>query len=65
MAPVSGQELACPFCDSPDVETVGAWGGQLITRQMRCRACNTHFEALRDEFGGAGLADSETSWTSS
>jgi formate dehydrogenase maturation protein FdhE len=40
----------CPFCDSPDVETVAAWGGQLMTRQMRCRACNSHFEAVRDEF---------------
>jgi hypothetical protein len=40
----------CPFCDSADVETVSAWGGQLMTRQMRCRACNTHFEAVRDEF---------------
>jgi transcriptional regulator NrdR family protein len=65
VAPVSAQELTCPFCDSTDVETVGAWGGQLITRQMRCRACKTHFEALRDEFDGARLADSETSWTSS
>ena len=42
--------LTCPFCDSPDVEVVSAWGGQLITRQLRCRTCNTHFEALRPEF---------------
>jgi hypothetical protein len=21
-----------------------------MTRQMRCRACNTHFEAVREEF---------------
>ncbi len=41
----------CPFCGSPDVETVGIWGGQLITSQERCRACNTFFEALRDSFG--------------
>lgn len=40
----------CPFCDSADVETVSAWGGQLMTQQMRCRACNTHFEAVRDQF---------------
>ena len=26
------------------------WGGQLITSQVRCRACNTHFEAVRDAF---------------
>ncbi|HEX3690330.1 MAG TPA: hypothetical protein VHV28_11550 [Solirubrobacteraceae bacterium] len=42
--------LTCPFCDSPEVEVVSAWGGQLITRQLRCRSCNTHFEALRAEF---------------
>lgn len=43
----------CPFCDSPDIELVAAWGGQLITSQMRCRTCNTHFEALRDDFDPA------------
>jgi transcriptional regulator NrdR family protein len=42
--------LTCPFCDSPDIEVVSAWGGQLITRQLRCRTCNTHFEALRSDF---------------
>jgi transcription elongation factor Elf1 len=46
--PLTG--LACPFCGSTDVETVGAWGGQLITSQVRCRNCNTYFEALRDVF---------------
>jgi hypothetical protein len=45
--------LTCPFCESSDVEVVSAWGGQLITRQMRCRSCNTHFEALRAEFDSA------------
>jgi transposase-like protein len=44
----------CPFCDSPDVETVSAWGGQLMTSQMRCRACNSHFEAVREDFAAAG-----------
>jgi transposase-like protein len=42
--------LTCPFCDSPEVEIVSAWAGQLITSQVRCRACNTHFEALRRDF---------------
>lgn len=41
---------ACPFCDSSEVELVSAWGGQLITRQLRCRHCNSHFEAVRDDF---------------
>src|SRR5262249_30978059 len=41
-------------CGSDDVETVSAWGGTLITRQLRCRRCNTYFEAVRDELGGDG-----------
>jgi transposase-like protein len=40
----------CPFCESSDVERVGAWGGQMITAQLRCRSCNTYFEAIREEF---------------
>jgi len=32
---------------------VAPWGGQIITRQMRCLACNTYFEAIREEFDGA------------
>ncbi len=42
----------CPFCGSPDVELVSPWGGQLITTQLQCRACRTHFEALREDFDG-------------
>jgi hypothetical protein len=42
--------LICPFCDSADVEDVSQWGGQLITRQIRCRACITYFEVVRDDF---------------
>ena len=42
--------MRCPFCDSADVEEVSQWGGQIITRQLRCRSCNTYFEAVRDEF---------------
>jgi hypothetical protein len=41
--------VACPFCDSADVEVVSAWGGQMITSQMRCRGCETYFEAIREE----------------
>ena len=43
-------QTACPFCGAHEVELVSAWGGQLITSQLRCRACNTHFEAVRDDF---------------
>ena len=45
---------ACPFCDAEDAERVGQWGGQIITAQWRCRACNTYFEALREEFDDDG-----------
>ncbi len=42
--------MTCPFCSSEDVEVVAPWAGQMITCQMRCRGCNTYFEAIRDEF---------------
>lgn len=59
-------ELRCPFCDSDEVELVAPWGGQLITSQVRCRACNTHFEALRSAFTEPdGEASSPPRWTSS
>lgn len=45
---------ACPFCGSIDVELVSPWGGQLITSQLQCRACRTHFEALREDLDGPG-----------
>jgi transcription elongation factor Elf1 len=51
------REIACPFCDSERVELVSAWGGQMITSQLRCRACESYFEAIRDDF--APLTDAE------
>ena len=45
--------MSCPFCSSSDVEMISAWGGQMITSQMRCRACNTYFEAIRADFENA------------
>ena len=44
---------ACPFCDAPDTERVGLWGGQIVTSQWRCGACGSYFEALRDDFTDA------------
>jgi transposase-like protein len=41
---------SCPFCGARDVERVGQWGGQIITAQWRCAACNSYFEALREDF---------------
>jgi hypothetical protein len=49
--------LTCPFCDSADIEDVSQWGGQIITRQVRCRSCNTYFEAVRDDFTQAAPPD--------
>ena len=42
--------MTCPFCSSPEVERVAQWGGQIITAQWRCNACNSYFEAVRDDF---------------
>ena len=44
----------CPFCDADATERVGQWGGQIITAQWVCRACNSHFEAIRDDFDDDG-----------
>jgi hypothetical protein len=42
--------VTCPFCGSSDIEDVSRWGGQIITRQVRCRSCNTYFEVVREDF---------------
>ena len=42
--------MTCPFCGSLAVERVGQWGGQIITSQWRCQACNSYFEAVREDF---------------
>jgi transposase-like protein len=42
--------VTCPFCDSPQVERVAQWGGQIITAQWRCAACNSYFEAVREDY---------------
>lgn len=48
---------SCPFCDSSNVQKISAWGGQLITAQLRCMYCNTYFEAVRDDFDADALRD--------
>ena len=47
----------CPFCGAASVERVGLWGGQIITSQWRCQACNSYFEALREDFDDPGSVD--------
>lgn len=42
--------MSCPFCSSTEVERVAQWGGQIITAQWRCNACNSYFEAVREDF---------------
>ncbi len=42
--------MTCPFCDSAQVERVAQWGGQIITAQWRCAACNSYFEAVREDY---------------
>ena len=48
---------SCPFCGAGTVERVGLWGGQIITAQWRCRACNSYFEAVREDFDDPVPAD--------
>jgi transposase-like protein len=56
---MSSPDQTCPFCGSSEIELVSAWGGQLITSQLRCTSCNTHFEAVRNDFKIADGRDAE------
>lgn len=47
----------CPFCGAGTVERVGQWGGQIITAQWQCKACDSYFEAIRDEFDDSAHND--------
>ena len=49
----------CPFCDSSQAELVSPFGGQIITSQFRCRACQTYFEAIREDFEPARQPEPE------
>ncbi len=48
--------MNCPFCSSAEVERVAQWGGQIITAQWRCNACNSYFEAVREDFDDAPVS---------
>ncbi len=56
--------MTCPFCDSPEVERVGQWGGQIITAQWRCNHCNSYFEAVREDFDDRTRTPERSSSTS-
>ncbi len=48
---------SCPFCSAGAVERVAQWGAQIITSQWQCRACNSYFEALREDFDDPAPGD--------
>ena len=49
--PADGDEeprhLACPWCDSPDIEKVSEYGPHLMVYSFICRDCNSPFEVIK------------------
>jgi hypothetical protein len=39
--------VTCIWCESHDVERLGAFGPGLMTEQWFCRACHSPFEVVR------------------
>lgn len=39
--------LACPWCDSGDVEKVSEYGPHLMVYSYICRSCNSPFEVIK------------------
>ncbi len=39
--------LACPWCDSGDVEMVAEYGPHLMVSQYICRRCKSPFEVIK------------------
>jgi uncharacterized Zn finger protein len=37
----------CPFCDSSEGEVISLFGTQVMTMQVRCRACGSFYEAAK------------------
>jgi len=51
MSAVQHTAPACPFCGERErITLLSPYGGQLITAHWHCEACNTYFEAIREEF---------------
>ncbi|MBI5029602.1 MAG: hypothetical protein HZB51_03685 [Chloroflexi bacterium] len=42
-------QVACPFCDSIDVEMIALFGQQMMTSQYYCHNCHSVFEAVKWE----------------
>jgi transposase-like protein len=45
--PAQAEPVRCPWCNSTEVERIGAWASQLLTEQYMCRACHSPFEWIR------------------
>ena len=39
--------MICPWCGSPAVEQIAAYGSLLMTSQWYCNACRSPFERVR------------------
>jgi transposase-like protein len=40
-------EVACPFCESTDVEQVSRFGMEISKQAYMCRSCRSPFERLK------------------
>lgn len=45
--PTPGDEVACPWCSSVEVERLGEFGPGLMTEQWMCLSCKSPFEWIR------------------
>jgi 1,2-phenylacetyl-CoA epoxidase catalytic subunit len=45
--PASGDDVACPWCTSVEVERIGEFGPGLMTEQWMCLSCKSPFERIR------------------
>lgn len=39
--------LPCPFCGSEDTDKAADFGTSVMVRLLFCRACRSHFEAIK------------------
>jgi len=46
-APEQAPPPRCPFCDSRDAQVISLFGTQVMTMQVRCRACGSYYEASK------------------
>lgn len=46
-ASADDERVACPWCESHDVERIGEFGPGLMTEQWMCNECHSPFEWIR------------------